>query len=139
MFFLANIFLVEEMDGEIFCYIHQGGELVKGVDGSVEYKGGSNDSMTFNTNISYDQFVSQLCSKLKIKANEVEFHFTVKFDPSCQLPLNDDASLARMFRFNDMFCRIYLSPCAEAEAEAGVVARARYILADHNCCYFHQC
>ena len=44
---------------EIFCFIHQGGEIVKGANGSVGYKGGRNNSITVNPNISYDQFVSQ--------------------------------------------------------------------------------
>ena len=101
---------------------------MKGANGSVEYKGGRNNSMTVNPNISYDQFVSQVCRELNIEAKEVKFHFTVKFDPSCLLPLHDDASLARMFKFNDMFSRVYLSPRADV-----YVAASRYILADHNC------
>ena len=43
---------------------------------------------------------------------------------------------ARMFKFNDMFCRVYVSP--HADVDAGCVAPIRYILADHNCCPFHQ-
>ena len=113
---------------------------MKGADGSVEYKGGRNNSVTVNPNMSYDQFVSQICSESNIEAKVVEFRFTVKFDPSCLLPLHDDASLARMFKFNDMFCRVYVSPRADVDAdvEVGFVAPARYILADQNCCHFHQ-
>ena len=104
---------------------------MKGANRLVEYKGGRNNSMTINSNISYDQFVSQVCRELNIEAKEVKFHFTIKFDPSCLLPLHDDLSLTRMFKFNDMFSRVYLSP--RIDVDAGLVAPSRYILAYHNC------
>ncbi|RVW19757.1 hypothetical protein CK203_113351 [Vitis vinifera] len=66
------------MEKEMFCYIHEGGELVKTAVGSVEYK-----------------------------------DFTVKFDPSCLLPLHDDADIVKMFKFNDMFFRAYVFQCAK--------------------------
>ncbi|RVW68675.1 hypothetical protein CK203_063414 [Vitis vinifera] len=67
------------MEEEMFCYIHEGGELVKTAIGSVEYKEG-------RTNCS----VSSLT-------------------PSCLLPLHNDGDIVNMFKFNDMFCHVYIS------------------------------
>ncbi|RVW29364.1 hypothetical protein CK203_046748 [Vitis vinifera] len=47
------------MEEEMFCYIHEGGELVKTAVGSVEYKGGRTYCSVVSKNISHSEFVSK--------------------------------------------------------------------------------
>ena len=48
----------------MFCYIHEGGQLVKSVGGSIEYQGGRTESMVVSRHMSRDDFVSKLCDEL---------------------------------------------------------------------------
>ena len=90
------------MEGAIFCYIHEG-EVVKSVDGSVQYKGGRTESIVVSGNITHAGLVSKVCGELNIDLNSIKLEFMVKFDPSCLLPLHNEAAIVKMFRFNDMF------------------------------------
>ncbi|RVX19034.1 hypothetical protein CK203_007171 [Vitis vinifera] len=101
------------MEEEMFCYIHEGGELIKTVVGSVEYKGGRTNGSVVSKNISQSEFVSKVCGVLNLDSNSIKLEFTVKFDPSCLLPLHNDGDIVNMFKFNDMFCHVYISQCTE--------------------------
>ncbi|RVW81075.1 hypothetical protein CK203_045361 [Vitis vinifera] len=101
------------MEEEMFCYIHEGGELVKTAVGSVEYKGGRTNCSVVSKNISQSEFVSKVCGVLNLDSNSIKLEFTVKFDPSCLLPLHNDGDIVNMFKFNDMFCHVYISHCTE--------------------------
>ena len=113
------------MEEDIFCHIHEGGEVVKSVDGSVQYKGGRTESIVVSGNITHVELVSKVCGELNIDPNLIKLEFTVKFDPSCLLPLHDETTVVKMFRFNDMFCRVYVSP--HIEVGEGLIAQTRYI------------
>ncbi|RVW56480.1 hypothetical protein CK203_072488 [Vitis vinifera] len=63
--------------------------------------------------MSHSDFVSKLCDALHFDQNSIKLEFTVKFEPSCLLPLHDDATLLKMFRFNEMFCHVYVSSSSE--------------------------
>ncbi|KAL6328039.1 hypothetical protein AAG906_033307 [Vitis piasezkii] len=95
--FVRNLYVIKEMKYEMFCYIHEGGELAN----------------TCCWNISHFEFVSKVCGELNLEPNSIKLDFTVKFDPSCLLPLHDDADIVKMFKFNDMFCRAYVFQCTE--------------------------
>ncbi|KAL6350754.1 hypothetical protein AAG906_028222 [Vitis piasezkii] len=101
------------MEDEMFCYIHEGGELVKTAIGSIEYKGGRTNCIVVSKNILHSEFVSKVCGELNLEPNSIKLDFTVKFDPSCLLPLHDDADIVKMFKFNDMFCHAYVFQCIE--------------------------
>ncbi|KAL6333259.1 hypothetical protein AAG906_028442 [Vitis piasezkii] len=90
------------MKEEIFCYIHEDGEL-----------GGRTNCIVVSKNISHSEFVSKVCGELNLEPNSIKLDFTVKFDPSCLLPLHDDVDIVNMFKFNDMFCRAYVFQCTE--------------------------
>ena len=109
--FLTNLYVNKEMEEEKFCYIHEGGELVKTAVGSVEYKGGRTNCSVVSKNISQSEFVSKVCGELNLDSNSLKLEFTVKFDPSCLLPLHNDGDIVNMFKFNDMFCHVYISQC----------------------------
>ncbi|RVX18277.1 hypothetical protein CK203_006644 [Vitis vinifera] len=111
--FLTNLYVNKEMEEEMFCYIHEGGELVKTAVGSVEYKGGRTNCSVVSKNISHSEFVSKVCGELNLDSNSIKLEFTVKFDPSCLLPLHNDGDIVNMFKFNDMFCHVYISQCTE--------------------------
>lgn len=113
----------------MFCYVHESGDLVKCVDGSVEYKGGQTECIILSRNISHGDFVSKLCGELNIDPTSIKLEFTVKFDPSCLLPLHDDASLLKMFKFN-MFCCVYVSQCTEVVVD--LITLTRYIWVYHQ-------
>ena len=74
----------------MFCYAFEGGQMVKDANGSIEYKGGQVITIFVNVNISYDEFVSLVCAKLRVEPNSVKFHYTCKFDQSLMVLLNDD-------------------------------------------------
>lgn len=118
------------MDGDVFCFIHKGGQLERRDGGQVEYKGGNVKSIIVNPTILYDEFIRKVCSKFNVDKNSFKFHFTVKFDPSCLILLDDDASLQDMFRFNEC-CRIYLLPCPAVEDP--VLPPTRYVQSSNNC------
>ncbi|RVW89140.1 hypothetical protein CK203_040273 [Vitis vinifera] len=101
------------MEEEMFCYIHEGGELVKTAVGSVEYKGGRTNCSVVSKNISHSEFVSKVYGELNLDSNSIKLEFIVKFDPSCLLPLHNDGDIVNMFKFNDMFCHVYISQCTK--------------------------
>ncbi|KAL6326109.1 hypothetical protein AAG906_000984 [Vitis piasezkii] len=101
------------MEEEMFCYIHEGGEFVKIVVRSVEYKGGQTNCIVVCKNISHSEFVSKVYGELDLEPNSIKLDFTVKFDSSCLLPLHNDVDIVKMFKFNDMFCRAYIFQCNE--------------------------
>ena len=113
------------MEEDMFCYIHEGGQLIKCVGGSVEYQGGCTESMVVSWHMSHSDFVSKLCDELHFDRNSIKLEFTVKFDPPCLLPLHDDATLLKMFQFNEMFCRVYVS--SSSEVVEGCIAPNRYL------------
>ena len=123
--FVTHFSIIKGMEGDIFCYIHEGGKVVKSADGFVHYKGGWTESIIVSGNITHAKLVPKVCGELNIDPNSIKLEFTVKFDPSCLLPLHDEASVLKMFRFNDMFCRVYVSPCTKVGE--GLNAQTRYI------------
>ena len=118
------------MKDEIFCYIHEGGELVKTAIGSVEYKGGRTNCIVVSKNISHSEFVSKVCGELNLEPNSIKLDFTVKFGQSRLLLLHDDADIVKMFKFNDMFCRAYVFQCTEGGD--GFIDPIRYLMSFHN-------
>ena len=123
--FVTSFYAIREMEGDMFCYIHEGSELVKCVGGSVEYQGGRTECIVVSPHMSHSDFVSKLYDELNIDWNSIKLEFTVKFDPSCILLLYDDTTILKMFKFNEMFCRIYVSP--SSEVDAACIASVRYI------------
>ena len=109
----------------MFSYIHEGGQLVKCVGGSVEYQGGRTESIVVSRYMSHSDFVSKLCDELNFDRNSIKLEFTVKFDPLCLLSLHDDATILKMFRFNEMLCRVYVS--SSSEVVAAYIAPTRYL------------
>ncbi|RVX03611.1 hypothetical protein CK203_027908 [Vitis vinifera] len=101
------------MEEEMFCYIHEGGELIKTVVGSVEYKGDWTNCIVVSKNISHSEFVSKVCGELNLEPNSIKLDFTMKFDPSFLLLLHNDVDIVKMFKFGDMFCRAYVFQCTE--------------------------
>ena len=55
----------------------------------------------------------------------MKFHYICKFDPSLMVLLNDDEELMKIFRFNDSYCRVYVS--LNTEYANGVNLPLRYI------------
>ena len=113
------------MEEDMFPYIHEGGQLVKCVGGSVEYQGGRTESIVVSRYMSHSDFVSKLCDELNFDRNSIKLEFTVKFDPLCLLSLHDDATILKMFRFNEMFYRVYVS--SSSEVIAAYIALTRYL------------
>ena len=70
--FVTNLYIIKEMKEEMFCYIHEGGELVKTVVGSVEYKGGQTNCIIVSKNFSHFEFVSKVCGELNLEANSIK-------------------------------------------------------------------
>ena len=101
----------------MFCYIHEGAELVKGMDGSTQYVGDHTISIKINQHISYDDFISIVCGALKMLRDQVKIEFTIKFASSSLILLYDDSSFMRMLTYNEMYCRVYVSSCGGIDGE----------------------
>ena len=93
----------------MFCYVYEGGKFVKATNGSSEYKGGQVITLCVNVNISFEEFVSIVYGNLSVDPNSVKLHYTCKFDPLMLVLLCDEQELLKMFIFNNMYCRLYLS------------------------------
>ena len=104
---------------------HEGGDPVKCASGSIEYKGGWTECIVVREHMSHTDFVSKLCGELNIDQNSIKLEFMVKFDPSCLQSLHDDTTILKMFRFNEMFGRVYVSPSTEVVASC--IAPTKYI------------
>ena len=128
--FLTNLYVNKEMEEEMFCYIHEGGELVKTVVGSIKYKGGWTNCIVISKNISHSEFVSKVCGELNLEPNSIKLDFTMKFDPSFLLLLHNDVDIVKMFKFGDMFCRAYVFQCTEGGN--GFICHTRYLMSFHN-------
>ena len=62
---------------------------------------------------------------MRVDPNSVKLHYTCKFDPSMLVMLCDEEELLKMFKFNDMYCRLYV--CLKNDVAVGVFATSRYI------------
>ena len=78
-----------------------------------------------NVHISFEEFVSLVCGNLTVDLNLVKLHYTCKFDTSMLVMLCDKEELLKMFKFNDMYCRLYV--CPKSDVAVGVIAPSRYI------------
>ena len=116
---------LKKMENKMFCYAFEGGKMVKDANGLIEYKSGQVITIFVNVNISYDEFVSLVCAKLRVESNSVKFYHTCRFYPSLMALLNDDEELMKMFRFNDNYCRVYMS--SNTKYANGVILPSRYI------------
>ena len=79
------------MDGDMFCYIHEGGQWITSPNGSTKYSGGGHKSIDVNCNMSHTEFVETVWGVLDIQPLLAKISFTLQFDPSCLVPLDDDA------------------------------------------------
>ena len=70
-------------------------------NGLIEYKGGRFITEIINVHISYVEFVSIVCDRLKVCATSMKMFYTCKFDPTMLVLLEDDEE---MVRFNDTYC-----------------------------------
>ncbi|XP_059596437.1 uncharacterized protein LOC104878009 [Vitis vinifera] len=120
------------MEEDMFSYIHEGGQLVKCVGGSVEYQGGRTESIVVSRYMSHSDFVSKLCDELNFDRNSIKLEFTVKFDPLCLLSLHDDATILKMFRFNEMLCHVYVSSSSEVVAARIALTSAPTLIVGSN-------
>ena len=74
----------------MFCYIHEGGELVKGADGTNI--GSRINCIEIDEHMSHDEFRSRVCVTLNMQQDLVKIEFTFKFDPSLLIILWNDAT-----------------------------------------------
>ena len=57
-----------------------------------------NQLMLIIHNMFYAEFVVTVCGVMDIQPLSAKISFTLQFDPSCLVPLDDDALISRMFR-----------------------------------------
>ena len=105
------------MDRDIFYYIHEGGEWVTSPNGSAKHSGHHHESTDVNRNMFHAKFWANVCGVLNIQPLSAKISYTLQFDPLCLVPLDDDASVLRMFRYKDKFFHVYVSTCEEIVGE----------------------
>ena len=76
--FVTNFVVIKKIKEDILYYIHEGGEVVKCANGSIQYKDGQTKCIVVSGNISHAKFVSKLCGKLNINLKSIKLDFTVK-------------------------------------------------------------
>ena len=114
-----------KIENEMFCYVCEGEKIVKDANGLVEYKGGQVITLCVNVNISFEKFVLVVCGNLSVDPNLVKLHYTCKLEPSMLILLSNEQELLKMFRFNDMYCRLYVSPKIDVAVDE--IAHSKYI------------
>ena len=62
---------------------------------------------------------------MSVDPNSVKLHYTCKFGPSMLVLLCAEQELLKMFRFNDMYCCLYVS--LNVDVAVDVIAPSRYI------------
>ena len=62
-----------------------------------------------NMHISYVEFITIVCDRLKVESIALKMYYTCKFDPLMLVLLEDDAEMRKMFKFNDNYCYVYVS------------------------------
>ena len=72
-----------------------------------------NQLMLIVHNMFHVEFVATVYGVIDIQPLSAKISFTLQFDPSCLVPLDDDAIISRMFRYNNRFFRVYVSTCEE--------------------------
>ena len=101
----------------MFCYIHEGGELKNGAHETIQYISGHTIYIEIDERIPHDEFRSRVCGILNTQPNFVKIEFIVKFDPSSLILLSDDASFCSMLQWNDIYCRVYVSPRGRVDCD----------------------
>ena len=59
--------------------------------------------------ISYVEFISIVCDRLKVESTALKMYYTCKFDQSMLVLLEDDVKMRKIFKFNDKYCYVYVS------------------------------
>ena len=80
----------KKMKNEMFCYVCEGGKIVKDANRSIKYKGGKVIILCVNVYISFEEFVSLVYGNSSFDPNSVKLHHTCKFDPSILVLLRDE-------------------------------------------------
>ena len=96
------------MENKIFCYVCYGRKMVK-ANRSIEYKDGQIITKFIKVHISYAEFVSIVCDRIKVHATSMKMLYTCKFAPTMLVLLEDDEEMRKMFRFNDTYCSMYVT------------------------------
>ena len=120
MFVKKSIVGVMEISQSIYYYLHVGGDLLRGDDGNMEYKGGHRDGMTIGKGMTYDEYVARVCAKIHINPERATFAYTLPLDPLALQPLRSDEDFTNMISFSEWFARVYITTSLEADVVEGV-------------------
>ena len=63
---MQNTSIKHIMDIDMFCCIHEGGELVNGGNGAVKYISGRTICIEIDKHMSHDEFKSRVCGTLNL-------------------------------------------------------------------------
>ena len=84
--------------------------------------------------ISYVEFVSILCDRLKVRATSMKMYYMCKFDSTMFVLLEDDEEMRKIFRFNDTYCFVYVTSDTNVSVEF-IPPPPRYIKFSKTCDY----
>ena len=63
---MQNTSIKHIRDIDMFCFIHEGGELVNGDNGAVKYIGDRTICIEIDKHMSHDEFRSRVCGTLNL-------------------------------------------------------------------------
>ena len=106
---MQNTGIKHIMNIDMFCWTHEGGDLVNGNNGAVKYSGGQTICIEIDKHMSHNKFKSRVCGIFNLQLDLVKHEFTVKFDTSLLILLCDNASFVSMLIRNNVYCRVYVS------------------------------
>ena len=79
-----------------------------------------------NVHISYAEFVSIVCDRLKVCVTSLKMYYMCKFDTTMLALLEDDEEMREMFRFNDTYCFVYATSDTDVSVKV-ILPPPRYI------------
>lgn len=80
-----------------------GGDLLKGVDGNIEYNGGVRGFMWIEHDMRYEEFIVRACHRMNNPEGNLTFAFTLTYDLFAPIPLKNNDYLNFLTNFNEHF------------------------------------
>ncbi|KAK4284109.1 hypothetical protein QN277_000982 [Acacia crassicarpa] len=93
---------------EIFCYFHIGGHFVMNAEGKTHYVGGRSNGRVIKEHMTREELIRIITSCMEYQLNGAEMKYTIKFDSSTFLDLEDDEGVAQLIKFNDNCGHVYI-------------------------------
>ncbi|KAK4284108.1 hypothetical protein QN277_000981 [Acacia crassicarpa] len=118
----------------IFCYFHVGGQYVKNAEGKMSYEGGRSNGRVIKEGMTHTELIGIITSCMQYESNGAEMKYTIKFDSSTFLDLEDDEGVAQLIQFNDNCAHVYIVEKGNQLRETPIKSSRGLELSPRNAC-----